>query len=168
MTVAQSRWANREEIGPCIFRNRLNSEAHLRLGSGHSRHKKSRARTTQPTGGPRRTERLDGGEGFTVTARARGRWRADTRYGRRRCTCRAATGLELWVRCNGAIFLGPMPSAPPTTLPLPARPRLRLRPALLQKSPRGSLARRPCSQLARPNRQRNKPRPSSSLSAPSH
>jgi hypothetical protein len=61
--------------------------------------------------------------GIATTARervqGRGRWRADTRYGRRRGTCRRTTGPGLWVRCNGAIFLGAMPSAPPT-LPLPA------------------------------------------------
>jgi hypothetical protein len=100
-------------------------------------------------------------------------------------TCRAARGPD---RCNGAVFLGPTPSAPPTHdlslfLPLPALPLaracLRVRPALLppsaldgprnrqQKSQRRSLTRlrRPC---ATPNRHRNKPSPPRPLSAPSH
>ena len=36
-----------------------------------------------------------------------------------RHTCPAATGPRLRVRYNGAVFLGPMPSAPPTLPPCP-------------------------------------------------
>ena len=54
---------------------------------------------------------------------------------------RARGGL---VRCNGAIFLGPMPSAPPTTLPLPARASVSGRLALLHRHlPLGETTRNP-------------------------
>jgi len=100
------------------------------------------------------------------------RRRADTGGGGVRVEGRRARGSR--VRCNGAIFLGAMPSAPPT-LPLPACASVSGRLSSIATIPRAKppkipaqITRRPPAPSDPPNRQRNKPRLSSSLSALLH